>query len=126
MTTKKCLVAFDPKSPESRSSDFLAPVWDGDTPRFLGLDSGKFWEYGRVVFVGQDITVNDVFARLVDSGHKIPSVEKTLTDIGAYLGMVKERRIDDVVTVQRTSSGAANFALEKTEIKARSGSKKKN
>ncbi len=83
MATKKMLVAFDKSKPTATSSDFLAPIWEGEYPCFLGLKSGRFQEYGLVVFTGRQIEVNDVFAKMVDSGHKILGVDRTLSGLGA-------------------------------------------
>jgi hypothetical protein len=117
MTTKKCLVAFDLECPETPSRDFLAPVWEGDAPRLLGLESGKFWDYGRVVFVGQDITKNEVFAKLVEAGRNISDVDQTLAELESYLGMVKEHCIGDVMMIERSPSGTVGFALRKAKAK---------
>lgn len=119
--TKKLLVAFDPKCTEAKSSDFLAPVWEGETPRLLGLKSGKLHKYGLVVFVGRDFTANDLFAKLVDAGRKVESVDRVLAELGAYLGMVKVRRIGEVLSVEAAPDEAIGFALQQTNLKASPG-----
>jgi len=125
MTTKKCLVAFDPKTPHARSSDFLVPVWDGEVPKFFGIDSGKLWPLGRVVFVGQEITVNDIFAKLVDSGRRIESVDRVLKEIEAYISMVEDQRIGSVLELRADPSAPVGVVLSRTDIKAQASPKKK-
>ena len=117
--TKKLLVSFDPNRPEAKSGDFLAPVCDGERPRFLGLESGKLHDYGLVVFVHREVTVNDVFARLVDTGRKIDSADRVLAELGAYLEMFRDYRIGDVLELRATPGGSVGFTLSKTDMKAR-------
>ena len=124
MTTKKLLVAFDPKRPQVESSDFLVPAWEEETPCLLGLKSGKLHDYGLVVFLGRDVTVNDLFAKLVDTGREVENVDRIVAELGAYLGMVKERRIGEVLSVEATPGEAIGFALRKTDVKASSAGKK--
>ena len=119
MTTKKSLVGFNPKVPSGGPHDFLAPVWDGDVPHLFGMTSGGFWEYGRVVFVGMNITANDVFAMLVDSGRKIDDVDKLLAELRAYLEMISDHRIGDVLELQVAPDTSVGFVLAKTNLKAR-------
>ena len=65
ITTKKLLVAFDPSNPDARSSDFLAPINDSSGLFLFGLKSKKSHTQGMMVYLGKDITVNDVAAKLV-------------------------------------------------------------
>jgi hypothetical protein len=78
MTTKKLLVAFDPKKPDQRSSDFLVVVLEGTEPKLVGLKSKKTAVSGLMVYLGKEIKANDLFAKLVDTGRRIESVEQTL------------------------------------------------
>lgn len=99
MTTKKILAAFDPKRPDTKSSDFLVPVIEDGKPVFIGLKSKKVVQFGTVVFVGRELSANDVFARLVDTGRKIESVSKCLADLETYLQAVSSQRLGDVLVV---------------------------
>jgi|WetSurMetagenome_2_1015567.scaffolds.fasta_scaffold774604_1 hypothetical protein len=121
--TKKCLVGFDTKKLRTKQSDFLAPVWKGNMPSFFGLKSGKFWDYGCVVYVGIDIKANDIFARLFDSGRKIPNVENTLAELDAYLSMVKSYSFGDILTIKAATDNPIGFILEKTSLKLKIGPK---
>ena len=123
--TKKLLVAFDPKRPETKCSDFLAPVWLGKTPRLLGLKSGNLRDYGLVVFVGLDVTTEDLFARLVDTGRKVENVDVVLAELEAYLGMVKGRSIGQVLSIEAAPDETMGFTLQQTDMKARSIGKKR-
>jgi len=105
MTTKKILAAFDPKRPDTKSSDFLAPVIEDGKPVFIGLKSKKTVQYGTVVFVGRELSANDVFARLVDTGRKIDSVSKCLADLEAYLQAVSTQRLGDVLGLSYQPTG---------------------
>ena len=117
MSTKKLLVAFNPDKPTAKSSDFLLPIFVDGTPKFLGLSSGKHFDYGMVVMTGKDVTVNDVFAKLVDSGRKIESVDQTLESITMYLQLLKDFKISNVLKIKDEPSSDIGFTLEKTGLK---------
>lgn len=118
MNTKKLLVAFDPKKPTSRSSDFLLPMVIDDNPMFLGLSSGKYFEYGMVVMTGKAVTVNDVFAKVVDLGRKVDDVDEMLDLIAKYFELVKKYKISNVLKVVDDLSVSYGFDLEKTSLKS--------
>ena len=100
MTTKKLLVAFDPKNPRLGSGDFLVPVMDGTEPVFLGLKSKKTVKSGRMVYIGKEITVNDLFARLVDIKRRTESVEQTLRILETYIQKLQSFRISNLLTIE--------------------------
>ena len=118
MKTKKLLVAFNPDKPTAKSSDFLLPIFIDGVPKFLGLSSCKLFDYGMVVMTGKDVTVNDVFAKLVDSGRKIENVDQTLASIAKYFELLKEFKISNVLKLVDESSSGAGYGLEKTGLKA--------
>jgi hypothetical protein len=113
--TKKMLVAFDPAKPEKASSDFLVPVAEEGKVVLFGTKSRRVISHGMVVFVGREITVNDVFARLVDSGRKIPAVAEALDMISIYLGYVSVHKIGQIVQISEDAS-PLSFALELAQI----------
>lgn len=113
--SKKMLVAFDPEKSDKASSDFLVPVVEDGKLVFFGTRSRRAVPQGMVVFVGREITVNDVFARLVDSGRKIPVVTETLNMISNYLRQIGDLKIGQVVQISGNAS-QLNFALEPAKL----------
>lgn len=109
------LVAFDPAKPEKASSDFLVPVLDNGEFVFFGTRSKRNVALGRVVFVGREVTVNDVFARLVDRERKIPSVAETLEIVSNYLRQVGELKISQVVKISGDAS-RGGFSLQAVKV----------
>jgi len=99
--TKKLLVAFDPENPQAKSNDFLAPVGEDGRLVLLGLKSRKVHSMGLVVFTGKELSPNEVFARIVDTGRKIESVDTLFADVSDYLTALTNQRIGDVVTIDR-------------------------
>jgi hypothetical protein len=114
-TTKKMLVAFDPAKPGKAFSDFLVPVLDNGELVFFDTKSKRNVALGMVVFVGREITVNDVFARLVDSGRKIPVVAEALDVISNYLSQVNGLRIGQVVQMFGDAS-RKGFSLQEVKV----------
>ena len=109
-TTKRMLVAFDPTKPEKASSDFLVPVLDNGEFVLFGTKSKRHVSLGMVVFVGREVSVNDVFARLVDSGRKVPVVAETLDVLSSYLKQVSGLKIGQVVQISgNASEGGFSF-----------------
>ena len=111
MNTKKTLVAYDPAKPRSGGSDFLVPVTGGDLPQFVGLKSGKASSMGVMTYVGREVTVNDMFAKLVESGRKIHDVQRTLKNIQAYIDMLQEFKIGNVLRLEPTTENEHGFRL---------------
>lgn len=112
-TTKKLLVAFDPSKPDAGRGDFLAPVSDDQRIRLYGLRSKASSELGLMVYVGKEITVNDLFAKLVDSGRKIPNVDQTVKMLSDYLTMLQEHKIGNVVSIELPETEPGGFRLVK-------------
>lgn len=112
MTTKKLLVAFDTSNPNATSSDFLMPVVDEGSPQFIGVKSCKPADLGMMVYIGRDVTTNDLFAKLVDTGMKVASVDRTIKGIEAYLRMLQDYKIGNILSV-KASTEACGFQLEK-------------
>ena len=121
MKTKKLLVPFDFKKPEKRISGFLCPNFDNiQLNSFIQLDKSKEWQAGRVVFVGQDITKEDLFAKIVDSGRKIRSVNSLLQNLEEYLTQIKSLKIGDIIGVRAIENGFELVKLEKPQKPKRS------
>ena len=91
---------------------------------FLGLDSGKAQKYGMIVMTGRDLTKNDVFAKLVDSGRKIANVASTLALIEHYLSELKGFKIGNVIGIEYASGGPHGFKLKLVANRPSSSSKK--
>jgi len=115
--TKKLLVGFDVKRLTAKSSDFLLPVVTNSEPKLYGLSSGKHFYYGMVVLTGKAVTVSDVFAKLVDSGARIKSIDETLGGINYYFDVLKTFKVGDVLRIVKDPSSCYGFRLEKTSFK---------
>jgi hypothetical protein len=112
-TSKKLLVAFNPSEPDEKSSDFLVPVLDEKSPHLLGLKSNMPVALGLMVYLGREITVNDLFAKLVDTGRKLPDVDSTLKYLEAYLKKLQDYKIGNVLTVDTSAIGDKDVHLRK-------------
>ncbi|RCS48328.1 hypothetical protein DTL42_13470 [Bremerella cremea] len=98
--SKKVLVAFDPDNPDKQSSDFLVPVQLEDNEMaLLGSRSGKLWKYGLVVLTSRAVNKNDLFAKLVDSGQKVPDVEACLAQLESFVVQLKTVKIGNIVSI---------------------------
>ena len=79
-------------SPEA-GGEFLLPCLRDNQWQLVGHKSGQSYRLGVVVFVGKDIVESDVFARVVDAGHQIPSVENLLRVIGDLLAFISAAKV---------------------------------
>lgn len=96
--SKKVLVAFDPEKQDKSSSDFLVPVKnESGEIEFLGTRSKKTFRYGMVILTNRAVTENDLFAKLVDTGRKVPNVADTLDTLAKFLDAMKTVKIGNVV-----------------------------
>lgn len=110
--TKKLLVAFNPERPKNSSSDFLIPFQTEGRTIFLGLKSGREHTYGLMIYLGRAITENDLFAKLVDSGTKIASVNETVSILRQYIERLQSLRVGNVVRMKTNDGGVAGLGLE--------------
>ncbi len=110
-SVKKMLVPFDEKNPGKVSRDFIYPETAGSDVFFTGIKKTKKWNKGMVVYTGKDITANDLFAKIVDSGKKIDSVQRFVDDLREYLLQVSEFSIGNILEIQR--DGSRGFRLKK-------------
>jgi hypothetical protein len=112
ITTKKLLVSYDPSESERSSSDFLAPIKDSTGLFFLGLRSKRRRDKGQVVYVGKELTANDIFAKLVDSGCKIENVDNTLNVLETYLRLLQEFKIGNILVLEPCNDVGSGYRLK--------------
>jgi hypothetical protein len=114
MTTKKLISPIDLEQPSKIIKGFLYPNFDSEKINsFIELNKEKEWKTGIVVFTGKDINKSDLFAKIVDSGKKIKSVNDLLNNLENYLIQIKSFKIGDVVGVKETKEGFEIFKIEK-------------
>lgn len=98
--TKKFPVGFDPELKDPALRDFLIPYRKEKEIVFYGLESCREREFGLVVYIGQSIIANDVFARFVDSGSKINDVDDAFWLIECYLERLQAFKIGNVIRLK--------------------------
>ncbi|MEK6154536.1 hypothetical protein WIW50_14800 [Flavobacteriaceae bacterium 3-367] len=99
MKTKKMLVPIDLDNPNKDVNDFLYPVFIENEFVFKGVKYGKIWKHGIISFIGKEISKNDVFARIVDSGNKIDNVKELVSYLDAYIEQVKILPLGSIVSI---------------------------
>jgi hypothetical protein len=104
LQTKKLLVPFDLRKPGWNPSEFLIPYCHQDKCDLRGLKSGRAFQLGRVVYIGDAITPNDLFAKCVDTGVIIDDVELSLRLIHDYFVALQSLKIGNVARISSTDS----------------------
>lgn len=112
MQTKKLLVPFAPSRPEWNSTDFLIPRLRESKVELRGVDGGERFEFGRMVYIGLPVKESDLFARLVDSGTRIESVEDALISLRRYIDLLQGIKIGSVARIDPLRSNGHDFGLE--------------
>lgn len=112
-TAKKLLTSFDPSNPEGRGGGFVVPVVENGRVYFFDLKSRRVVEYAMMVFVGRQISANDLFAKLVDTGRQIPNVEETMAVLSRYVLELSSYKVGNVVSIKVSESGNGAFQLVK-------------
>ena len=99
--SKKLLVTFDPQNPDKSSNDLLVPVYNElGKVELLGTRSGKIIPYGLVILTSRIVTENDLFAKLVETGRRIPDVDGTLALLANFLEVLKGMKIGNVTEIK--------------------------
>jgi len=109
--SKKLLVPFDPEKPEWNPNDWLLPVNENAVTALQSLNTGTIYQYGRVVYIGQNVSENDLFANLVDTGREVPNVANTLEVLAKFLEAMKSVRIGNVVEVVGDSENSVSLVV---------------
>lgn len=108
-TAKKLLTSFDPSNPEGRGGGFVVPTVENERIRFFDLKSKRFSEFAMMVYVGRQITANDLFAKLVDTGRHIPNVEETMRMLSRYILCLSNYKVGNVLLIEPSDSDAFQF-----------------
>lgn len=112
--TKKMLVPFSMKKGSPVGKSFVVPIHDGDRPVFVSLSGLKPVEFGSVVYVGRDVSPEDVFAKIVETGAKVlPSVDGQMAMIRDYLDYLPTLKIGDVVKLGFGSDGTVRLEKQR-------------
>lgn len=82
----------------------------------MEIKTGKEWFYGYVVYVGIELSKNEVYAKIVDSGKKIASVEFLLDSLDDYLKQLNECKIGEIVRIKSTNNGFKLTKCKKPKI----------
>ncbi|MBD2806794.1 hypothetical protein ID855_19345 [Xenorhabdus sp. ZM] len=99
--TKKMLVAYNPNKPDSRRGNFIIPLILKGERKFINIKNGKSVDYGLVVFIGKDITANDIFDKLKSSN--VNEINDSMLQIELYINSVNEFKIGDIIRINENS-----------------------
>lgn len=66
-----------------------------------------------MVFVGREVSANDLFARRVETGQQIESVDETFQMFSQFIGSLGSFRIGNVVSIEPARKDAGGFRLVK-------------
>jgi hypothetical protein len=97
---KKMLVPFDETQPSKQIKDFVYPEMFSDGIALVGIAKQKKWNKAMVVYTARDITANDVFARIVDAGIKIDSVDNLFNNLESYVRQLENLKIGNIVGIE--------------------------
>jgi len=111
-STKKLLIAFDPKRPNATSSDFLIPIMNKDTWVLSGLVSNRTYGFGMVVFTGRNIAEDDLLARLIDNKTPIDNETFTLAYLSSYIEQIRSFTVGNIVSIVPTSDSSDRITLK--------------
>jgi hypothetical protein len=103
-TTKKLLCGVDLPDGSCNPAGFLIPWRDNDRWILLGLGNRSQCSTGLLVYTGRPVSVNDVFAKVVDATLKIESVDELMAALRAYIEALEAFKIGDVLSIGPTDS----------------------
>lgn len=93
--TKKYFVAVS-KSGRTMGSQFIAPLRKSGVLSFVVITTGAPVQRFSTVYTGVDLTPEIVFAKMIDSGLVIESVQQTLSDLRVLLERSKSSKLGHV------------------------------
>ena len=66
-----------------------------------------------MVYIGRDVTVNDLFAKLVDTGRKVPDVDRTVSMLADFVSRLEEHKVGNVVAIEDAAEEPFGFRLKR-------------
>jgi hypothetical protein len=81
------LEGYIPGKNLTKRNDFVVPFIINDEIKFIGIETKKEYSYGRIVFVGVEITLDTLYKKLIDFNHNNIDLEilnKFLEDMPKY------------------------------------------
>jgi hypothetical protein len=108
---KKMLAPFEEKFPGKKINDFIYPHVDKSETTFVGIKKTKHWTKGMVVYTGVDITANDIFAKIVDAGKKIDSIDNLMDNLQTYVTQLSAFKIGNILEIEKDEF--CSFRLKK-------------
>lgn len=112
MKPRKIIVPIEIEKPDKKINDILYPKLTKEGAKFVRIKNEKEWKYGMIILKGGGITVNDLFAKIVDAKTKIESVKKLSNTLRVYLEKIKEFSIGNIVIIE-SSDDNDGFILKK-------------
>lgn len=109
--TKKLLVAYNDKTNEPVNGDFLVPVGEAGVVRLFGLKSHKYADKGLIVYVGKEVTADDLMQKLTEAGCEVSDKHQIYTKIEAYLSMLQSKKIGNIVKLRASTTESSKFVL---------------
>ncbi len=95
--TKKMLVAYDSKKPDARGANFVVPLNIEGGKKLISIKSGKSVNCGLVVFVGKDVTANDIIEKL--KPFNANEIKDAPSQIDSYIESINEFKIGDIIKI---------------------------
>lgn len=80
--------------------EFIVPYLIDNEIKLTGLKTKKYYDAALVVYVGKEITENDVFAKLVDAGFIFSSVDRQLEVLRESLDVIKTTKIGSMLEIR--------------------------
>ncbi len=108
--TKKILVPIDINDPQGKINDFLFPDPTDKKMVLKGINTGKVWGFGMVILTSE-ISENDLFKRIIDSGNKIESVQSLLNALKEYVIEMPKYKIGNILKLNDNKSNV-DFVIE--------------
>ena len=105
--TKKFINALAKDGSAAARSRFLVPDRDGSA-RFEEIDSGKFHDLGYLVFIGKEISADDVVKKWAGANHDSNSL---CSLIDSYLGEISRFKVGNVVAIEHNSDDRVMLRL---------------
>jgi hypothetical protein len=94
--TNKILAPFDPKRPEWKPIEVLAPVLRNAKPMLTGVETGTEYRFGRMVFNERSLSEKDLAGATLTHGDP-ESAEMVVTRLCGYIERLQPLRIDNIV-----------------------------
>ncbi len=90
------IVSYDPRKPDAKGSNFVIPLNINSKVSLFSVNTGKPVQYGLIVFVGKNISINDILNKI----HFLNDItNENIQPLAKFIDNINALKVGDIIEV---------------------------